>query len=121
LRGADPIHHRGEEIDDPDIDRNPLARMMVAQEMRQLFHRQRDRPEIVAIGAIEAFAGMGVNNLSRRSAGAAGAARAGQGVASKPVASARNNRRSIGPALKSKEALKGRPQMTLRFTCAARR
>jgi hypothetical protein len=60
LRGADPIHHRGEEINDPDIDRNPLAGMMVAQKERQLFHRERDRPEIVAIGASEAFAGMGV-------------------------------------------------------------
>ena len=60
---ADPVHHGGEEIDDADIDRDPLTRMMVAQQVRQILHRRRDRSELVAVRPVEALAGMGVVQL----------------------------------------------------------
>ena len=67
---ADPVHDGGEEIDDADLDRDPLAGMMVAQQMGEVFHRRRDRPVLVAIRAVEAFAGMGVVQLDAARRGA---------------------------------------------------
>src|SRR3979411_1889535 len=43
----DGVHNTGDKIKNADIDRNLLARVVVAQELRKVCHRLRDRPSIV--------------------------------------------------------------------------
>ena len=60
-RCPDRVHDAGEKIEHADIDHRLLARMVVAQEIRQLRKRHSDRTYIVAKWAVKGFAGMRVD------------------------------------------------------------
>jgi len=60
---ADFPHNPGEKIYDPDIDVDLFTAMKIAQELRKLLHRSRDRPRIVAVDAAERLAGMRIAEI----------------------------------------------------------
>jgi hypothetical protein len=108
LGRADRIHDGGKKIDDCYIDGDLLAGVMVAQKVRQLVHRHRDRAEIVAVGPVEALAGMriGEPEAPQRRRLSPSSERGRQQSACE-----RKEKPSVHrPALKRNAQAKGRPQ-----------
>ena len=58
---ADRIEDIGQKIDDPDIDLRLFAGMMVAQKNAKFVDHPVDRALVVAVGAFEGLAGMGID------------------------------------------------------------
>jgi hypothetical protein len=82
LARADGRHHRAKKIEHPDIHRDDLARMEIAQKHREVGHRRRDRPLVVAIRAVEGLAGVRIGEAQTpqlRRRGGERACHAGQG------------------------------------------
>jgi hypothetical protein len=61
LAVADRVEHIGQKIDHPDIDLGFFAGMMIAQKDAKLVDHTLDRALVVAVGAVESFAGMDID------------------------------------------------------------
>ena len=60
---ADRLHHRGQEVEHPDIDRDLLAAVEIAEKHRELVHDPRDRTVVVTVDATKRLAGMRIGEI----------------------------------------------------------
>ena len=68
---ADRVQNIGQKVDHTDIHLRLFTRVMIAQKDAELFHHPVDRAVIVAVGALERLAGIGVGEAKTAQLGRA--------------------------------------------------